>query len=418
MPGPELAALASSITATDPERCRSLLDLIGKGLSVLDPETAVSRALTSEELPGRQITVVAVGKAAPAMARGAAAALGNRVQQWLVVSDHSEPVPAGAELLVTAHPIPDPSSLEAGRRLLETVRKPADHIVFLVSGGGSALAEVPRPGVSLEDLADVYDLLLREGVSIEDANVVRSHLSALKGGKLAAAASASLTTVVLSDVGPRLDLVASGPSIPSSTRPADARVVLDRLGLAGRVPPAARSVLERDPEPPPVLGSRVISAGDGEAAAEAVAAAGDELGMPVSVVTSSLEGEAAEAALWAVQAVAAGAVGVMAGETTVTVRGSGRGGRNQEAALSAAMALEERTDVFVSLGTDGIDGPTDAAGAYVDGATAGRMRAAGSDPVAALANNDSHRALDAARALIRTGPTGINVADLWLVDRR
>lgn len=417
VPGPDLAALTSSITASDPDRCRSLLGLLGHGLSVVDPETAVARALTKNELAGQEVTVVAVGKASPAMARGAAAALGDRVRHWLVVSDHAEPVPAGAELLVTAHPIPDLSSLEAGRRLLETVRTPADHIVFLVSGGGSALAELPHPGIGLEDLARVYDLLLREGVAIEDANVIRSHLSALKGGKLAAAAAAPLTTVVLSDVGPRLDLVASGPSIPSSSRPADARTVLDRLGLVERLPHAARAVLEDDADPPRGRG-RVISAGDGEAAATAVAAAGGKLGIPVSVVTTSLDGEAAETARWALRAVGRGEVGVMAGETTVTVRGSGRGGRNQEAALSAAMAMEEGTDVFVTLGTDGIDGPTDAAGAYVDGATAGRIRAAGSDPVAALANNDSHSALDAAAALIRTGPTGINVADLWLIDRR
>lgn len=417
VPGPDLATLASSLPASDPDRCRSLLGLLGHGLSVVEPETAVVRALTSERLPGRDLTVVAVGKASPAMARGAAAALGDRVRHWLVVSDHSEPVPAGAELLVTAHPIPDLTSLEAGRRLLETVRIPVDHIVFLVSGGGSALAEVPCPGIGLEDLAGIYDLLLKEGVAIEDANVVRSHLSALKGGKLAAAAAAPMTTVVLSDVGPRLDLVASGPSIPSSSRPADARAVLDRLGLMGRLPDAARTALEQD-DGPPAIGGRVISAGDGEAAATAIAAAGVKLGMPISVITTSLDGEAVEAARWALQAVRQGEVGVMAGETTVTVRGSGRGGRNQEAALSAAIAMEGGTDAFVALGTDGIDGPTDAAGAYVDGTTAKRMRAAGSDPVAALANNDSHRALDAAAALIRTGPTGINVADLWLVDRR
>lgn len=418
MPAPDLSALASSITASDPDRCRSLLGLLGHGLSVVDPETAVARALTRDELAGQEITVVAVGKASPAMARGADAALGDRVRHWLVVSDHSEPVPAGAELMVTAHPIPDPSSLEAGRRLLETVRMPADHIVFLVSGGGSALAEVPRRGIGLEDLARVYDLLLREGVAIEEANVIRSHLSALKGGKLATAAAAPVTTVVLSDVGPRLDLVASGPSIPSSSRPADALAILGRHGLLERVPPATLSVLEDDAGPPAVGWSRVICAGDGEAAATAVVAAGEDVGIPISVVTVSLDGEAAEAARWALEAVTEGEVGVMAGETTVTVRGSGRGGRNQEAALAAAMAIEGGTDVFVTLGTDGIDGPTDAAGAYVEGATAGRLRKAGFDPVTVLANNDSHPALDAAGALIRTGPTGINVADLWLVDRR
>lgn len=412
-----LRAQAASIQASEPGRCAELLGLLDAGMSALDPERAVARVLTAHPPPGADVVVLALGKAASAMARGAAAALGRRARMGLVVSDHPEPVPEGAELLVTCHPLPGLSSVEAGRRLLEAVAAPGDHIVFLVSGGGSALAEVPRAGIGLEELVVVYDLLLREGVAIEEANIVRCHLSALKGGRLAAAAAAPITTVVLSDVGPRLDLVASGPTVAPPSRPGDAVDVLRRHGLVQRTPPAVLKILAGDDEVQVPAGT-IIPAGDGGSAAEAVIAAGRDVGLPVSMVTTSLSGESADAARHALESVPAGAVGVLAGETTVTVRGSGRGGRNQEAALAAALAVDGGEGAFVALGTDGVDGPTDAAGAYVDASTAQRMRAAGIDPPAALERNDSHTALAAAGALIRTGPTGVNVADLWMVDRR
>lgn len=421
MPGsglPDLAALATSVQASDPSRCRELLDLLSRGLRALDPEAAVARTLQREVPSGRHLTVAALGKSSPAMARGAATALGDRVERWLVVSDHEEPVPAGTELMISSHPVPDESSVAAGRRLLEVAREPADQVILLVSGGGSALAEVPLPGVSLTDLATVYDLLMREGVPIKDANVVRSHLSTLKGGKLAAAVIAPLTTIVLSDVGPRLDMVASGPSVPASSKPRDALDVLDQFGLTRLVPQAVRDALVTDEPPAPPPPSRVIAAGDGATAAAAVVGAGRDRGIPVSILTTTLHGEAAEAARWSLRSVPPGEAAVLAGETTVTVRGSGRGGRNQEAALAAAVTMDGEGGVFVALGTDGIDGPTDACGAYVDGGTAGRIRDAGIDPQVSLTDNDSHTALDGAGALLRTGPTGINVADLWLVDRR
>ncbi|MFP3915853.1 MAG: DUF4147 domain-containing protein, partial [Actinomycetota bacterium] len=223
---PALTALASRVSASDPDRCRWLLGLLERGMSVLDPEMSVRHLLEEDPPPGDDVVVLALGKAAPAMARGAAAALGGRARRYLVVSDHAEPVPADAELMVTSHPVPDGSSLEAGRRLLEAAGGPADHILLLISGGGSSLAEVPAPDLALDDLVEVYDLLLRHGVPIEDANIVRTHLSSFKGGKLAAAAAAPTTTVVLSDVGPRLDLVASGPSVPAESRPHDALEVL------------------------------------------------------------------------------------------------------------------------------------------------------------------------------------------------
>lgn len=414
---PVLSPLADALAVADRDRCRQLLELVDAALSVLDPETAVRHALARAEPLGDGVVVAALGKAAPAMARGAAAALGDRVRSCLVISDHEEEVPDGATLMVASHPLPDASSLEAGRRLLAEVSRPADHVVVLVSGGGSALAELPGAGMALPELVEVYALLLKEGVPIEESNIIRSHVSAIKGGKLAAAASAPVTTVVLSDVGPRLDLVASGPTIPATSTPADAVEVLRRRHLLERVPPSVRVALERGEPVEPRTG-RVLSAGDGATAARAAAEAGAAKGIPTRVTTTSLQGEAAGAALRALDGVADGEVGVLAGETTVTVRGAGRGGRNQEAALAGAVALAGRSGAFLTFGTDGVDGPTDAAGAYVDGSTAGRIRRAGIDPHAALHDNDSHTALAASASLLRTGPTGVNVADLWLVDRR
>ena len=413
-----LVDLASSIAAAEPERLHELLSLLDAALEAIDPEKAVRGLLEQDPPPGDRVTVLAVGKAAPAMTRGAVAALGERTSRIVIVTDHSEPVPEGAEFLIGAHPVPDASSLDAGRRLLAAASEPTDHVLFLVSGGGSALAEVPRPGISLTDLAEVYELMLMTGVPIEDANTVRSHLSALKGGGLAAAASAPTTTVIVSDVGKRIEMVASGPTLPCDSTSADARAILDRHGLSSRVPEAVAEALGSSERPPDLPPGKVMVAGDGALAAEAVASVAGGRGIPADVVETDLRGEASTTAIEALSATQPGRIGIFAGETTVTVRGSGRGGRNQEAALAAALELEDSGDRFVTFGTDGIDGPTDAAGAYVDGATATRIRAQGLDPETALADNDSHTALRAAAALLRPGPTGVNVADLWLVDRR
>jgi glycerate 2-kinase len=413
-----LVDIAPSIVASEPDRLRELLSLVDAALDAVDPEEAVRRLLVDEPPPGERITVLALGKAAPAMSRGAARALGRRIGQFVVVSDHTEEVPDGAELMVGSHPVPTSASVDAGRRILAAASEPADHVLFLVSGGGSALAEVPREGLELSDLAAVYDLMLRGGVPIEETNCVRAHLSALKGGRLAAAASAPTTTLVVSDVGKRIELVASGPTVPCRSTPAEARAVLERHGLIGRLPTAVRRVLDGPADPPDIPPGRVVVAGDGALAAEALAADAARRGIPARVVTTELRGEASTAAVAALSAAPSGAVGIFAGETTVTVRGDGSGGRNQEAALAAALEVEGTGTRFLTFGTDGIDGPTDAAGGYIDGGTAARIRDGGIDPAIALAANDSHTALGAAHALVRCGPTGVNVADLWLVDRR
>lgn len=390
------------------------MELVATGLAAVDPERTVARQLEIDPPPGT-VTVLALGKAAPAMIRGAARVLGSSITDALVISDHHEPVPAGAELLVSSHPVPDASSLRAGQSLLARATTTRNPILALLSGGGSALAEVPAAGLSLEVVAETYNVLLRAGVPVEDANTVRIHLSRLKGGRLALASSQPIRTLALSDVRGDPAAVASGPTVACRSTPADAISVLEAHGLLGRVPAPVLSHLAaaEAPPPPPHEDLRVVA--DGATAGRAMASARR---LPTRLISTELAGAAAVQAVAALSATPPGSIGILTGEATVTVRGRGRGGRNQEAALAAAIELEGTDDSFLAFASDGVDGPTDAAGAYVDGTTAARIAAAGIEPREALANNDSYTALDAAGALIRCGPTGVNVADLWLVDRR
>lgn len=405
--------LISPVHLEDTSRADLVLAMLSAALTAVDPEAATRRALAGRV--DRPTAIVALGKAAPAMSRGAAAVWGG-AKDIVIVTDHEEDVPPGAELWITSHPIPDASSERAGRRLLEVVGE-AENVVFLISGGGSALAEVPAPHLIVDELAATYALMLREGLSIEETNTVRSHLSALKGGRLAAAVGGRMVTVLVSDVISRPHLIASGPTVPCPTVPGDALDVLQRHGLVESVPDTVLHVLT-DAEPPPrIPASEILVAADGHVAARAAVAAAQDRGASAGILTTHLDGAAAEASRWAVNRTAPGEIAVLAGETTVEVRGGGRGGRNQEAALAAAILIEDTPVVFASLGTDGVDGPTDAAGAIVDGSTARRIRQAGIDPEAALGDNDSYPALDAAGALIRCGPTGTNVADVWVVDK-
>ena len=412
--------VAATLALDDPGRGMLLLEMLAAALAAAEPEAAVARTIESGDLGEAPVTVVALGKAAPAMARGAAGALGDRVQGGIVVSNHADRVPPGFELLVTGHPVPDQRSLGAGRRLLEVVAAvgPASQVLFLVSGGGSALAEVPAAGLSLEDLVATAAVLTAAGVPIDEMNTVRTHLSAIKGGRLAAATRARAMTVLLSDVPDSTPhAIASGPTLPCPSVPGDALEVLRSHRLIERVPALVVQSLTAAPAPPAVPEGYVVAA-DGSTAATAAAAAATQRGVEALRSPRPLTGAAAATARRALTDAAGGAITVMAGETIVEVRGGGLGGRNQEAALAAAMELQGGSTMFAAFGTDGIDGPTKAAGALVDGSTAGRIRAGGVDPATALAANDSHPALATARALIRCGPTGTNVADLWIVDRR
>lgn len=372
-----------------------------------------------------RVIVVAFGKAAAGMARAAAEALGDAWTRGLVVLPHGHRAPrlARTRAIEAGHPLPDEGSVRAGREvqaLLAGLRR-ADYLLALISGGGSALLELPNPGVSLEDLRATQRLLLRSGAPIEDLNTVRRALSQIKGGGLARLASPARTlALVLSDVvGDRLVAIASGPTVlTASTGRAAAVRVLRRYGIESQVPSAVLAALALPPatQPPTPRPFNQIAAGNRTAVAAALRQA-ERLGFHTHRITAGMEGEARDVgvavALRLRRPVKTAVAYFLGGETTVTVRGSGRGGRNQELALSAAIALAGRDGVaLMALASDGVDGPTDAAGAMVTGDTVPRLRQEGIDPTEALDANDSYPALDKAGALIRSGPTGTNVSDI------
>ncbi len=418
--------------------------MVDAALAAVDPHRLVVEAL-GEEAPeppeGGRIVLVSVGKAAMAMASGARRALGGRIAEgWVLAPDGGSAPDEGFHVLRGGHPLPDSRNTQASRTILEALWRagPSDWVLFLVSGGASALLTLPDGDVSLDDVRWVTALLLRAGAPIGELNTVRKHLDRLKGGGFAREAEPSrVMALVLSDVvGDPLDVIASGPVSPDSTTFADAVAMLQSRGVWGDVPPAVREhlllgcqgELPETPKPgDPVFGgvhARVI--GSAARAAAAAAEKARALGYRARVVDTAVTGEAREVgrrlAALAREVADVGAPEappaalVLAGETTVTVRGDGTGGRNQEVALGAALDLDGRERCLVmAVGTDGIDGPTDAAGALAVGSTLRRARAAGLDPADALERNDAYPFFRTLDDLVVTGPTGTNVMDLLLV---
>jgi glycerate 2-kinase len=384
----------------------------------------------------RRILVLGVGKAGAAMAASAETVLGGRVSGgFVVVKDGYRVATARVEVVEAGHPVPDARGVAASARVLElaTSATADDLVLFLVSGGGSALTPAPAPPVTLEEKQALTRLLLAAGATINELNAVRKHLSRFKGGLLArAAAPATVLTLALSDViGDPLDVIASGPTAPDPTTYADALAVLDRRGVLEGAPRAiverlragAGGALAETPKPGDPVFARVTNLviGNNALVADAAAAEAERRGYRPHVLTRALQGEARDTARDLVaraRALPAPAALIAGGETTVTVRGRGRGGRCQEFALAAALALEAGESLVVlAAGTDGTDGPTDAAGGVVDAATLVRGRAAGADAARALADNDAHAFLRAAGACIVSGPTNTNLLDLYLILR-
>jgi len=384
----------------------------------------------------RRILVLGAGKAGAAMAASAETVLGGRVSGgFVVVKDGYRVATACVEVVEAGHPVPDARGVAASARVLElaTSATADDLVLFLVSGGGSALTPAPAPPVTLEEKQALTRLLLAAGATINELNAVRKHLSRFKGGLLArAAAPATVLTLALSDViGDPLDVIASGPTAPDPTTYADALAVLDHRGVLEGAP---RAIVERlragaggaraeTPKPGDPVFARVTNLviGNNALVADAAAAEAERRGYRPHVLTRALQGEARDTARDLVaraRALPAPAALIAGGETTVTVRGRGRGGRCQEFALAAALALEAGESLVVlAAGTDGTDGPTDAAGGVVDAATLARGRAAGADAARALADNDAHAFLSAAGACIVSGPTNTNLLDLYLILR-
>ena len=383
--------------------------IIRAAIAAVLPDEAVRRALKGRHFPGR-VLLVAAGKAAWQMARAAVEALGP-VDAGVVVTKygHVQGQLPGVACYEAGHPVPDENSFRATQAALDLVAgaKETDTVLFLLSGGGSALFEKPLiPGGELQDITQQ---LLACGADIVEMNTIRKRLSAVKGGRFAlACAPARVYSIVLSDIlGDPLDMIASGPAVPDRSTCAQAQAIAETYGL--RLSGAARACLQQ--ETPKALDNveTHITGSVRELCAAAAAACG-QLGYQPVLLTDHLADIArTHAGRGQKAAYLAG------GETVVRLTGHGLGGRNQELALAAAPGLAGLPAAVFSVGSDGTDGPTDAAGGYVDGDTAAALAARGLDAGAVLADNDAYHALQAVDGLIVTGPTGTNVNDVAVV---
>ena len=444
------------------ERLREdALACIRAAIAAVEPERLVREWLEAHgDVVGdsRTVQLAAFGKAAAGMARGAVAVLGGRLRDGIVILPADDPaaerridpgLPDRLRVFRGGHPVPTEEGVAGARAILELAQEldEDDLLLTLVSGGGSALLTLPADGVPLDAIRATTDALLRAGADIRQLNTVRKHLDRLKGGRLARAAHPARTVaLLLSDVvGDPPDTIASGPVSPDPTTYGDALQVLHDLGLADTVPGAVREHLEQGRagaiEESPKPGDAVLRhveahvVGDNRLAADAARSEAERRGYRTLLLSTRITGEAREVGrvlagigaeiLASGTPIAAPACVIAGGETTVTVTGSGRGGRNQEVALGAALALDELIGadddpetpagdriLVAAAGTDGIDGPTDAAGAIATADSVRRARARGLDPRRALADNDAYPFFDSLGDLILTGPTGTNVMDL------
>ncbi len=389
----------------------------------------------------RRIFVVGAGKASAAMAIAVERALGARIAGGLINVKYGHTARLRrVELRECGHPVPDEAGVAGalGIAQIASQAQEDDLVICVISGGGSALLPAPAAPITLAEKQETTRLLLACGANIHEMNAVRKHLSILKGGQLAAMAwPATVITLILSDViGDNLDVIASGPTAADASTFEDAVAILRRFGILERVPDAVRKRLTegaagRLPETPKAGDARLsrtanLIVGSNRVAVEAAKAKARELGYRTLVLSTTIQGETRDiAGMHAAiareiresgQPVAAPACVISGGETTVTIRGVGKGGRNQEFALAAALDIEDLRDVvLLSAGTDGTDGPTDAAGALCDPGTVARGGAKGHNARALLAENDSYRFFDSIGDLIRTGPTRTNVMDVRLV---
>lgn len=379
---------------------------LGMAIDAVEPGRLTAEALSRKAPTTR--TVIAIGKAAPAMCHGAAQALGD-IEGLCVAAVPSE-VPTGVELVVGDHPVPGEASLDAGRRALGIAREAGDGLIALISGGGSALCEWPRPGIDLAFLEETNRRLLTAGTSIEETNLVRAHLSQVKCGGLAQAAAGPVATYVLSDVaGAGPEVVASGPTLSMKPDPDRALAILESIGIVVN-PDVSRAIRITPDAPADPWHLEVV--GDGRTAAEAIVVNAKQTTTRAEVMSGWLAGEPAGALDMLFDTSAKG-VTVATGETAPVVARHGRGGRNTHAALLAATRIAGTGMIFAAMATDGSDGAAGAAGAIVDGGTVDR----GGDPWESLESFDSASYLERTGDLLMTGPTGTNVADLWLLWR-
>ena len=393
--------------------------IIKESLAAVLPDAAVAKALAGHTFAAGRIVLVAVGKAAWQMARAAADVLGERIDTGVVITkyDHVMGEIPRVSCMEAGHPVPDENSYAATRaalRLTEDLTA-GDTVLFLLSGGGSALFE--QPLIPAAELAELTHALLASGADIVEINTLRKRMSAVKGGRFAEhCAPAHVFSIVLSDIlGDPLDMIASGPAHPDASTAEDAHRIAAKYHL--RLSAEAKTLLDQ-PLPTALPNVTTQITGSVRELCTAAARAAEQRGYTPVLLTDQLNAEAREAGrfLAAIARTHAGdgsCAYIAGGETVVQLKGRGRGGRNQEVALAAADGIAGLDNVAVfSVGSDGTDGPTDAAGGYVDGGTQAALARAGRSAAAALAENDAYPALNAVGGLIMTGPTGTNVNDV------
>ena len=409
-----------------------LHEILNSAVKAVLPENAVKDALNNPAFTSRKgkgkIVLASIGKAAWRMAKAASDILGPGVTGAVVTKyEHSMGEIKGLEIFEAGHPVPDENTIKGTEALLKHVRNLCadDTVLFLVSGGGSALFEMPAEGVTLDDMQDVTSQLLACGADIVEINTIRKHLSSVKGGRFAEmCAPAHVFMVVLSDVlGDRLDSIASGPAAPDMSTSDEALAVVKKYNL--RVKPELLKILSRE-TPKKLDNVTATITGSVTALCQAVSVLAEKKGYTPLVLTTTLTCEAREAGAFLAavarevkasgRPVKAPCAIIAGGETVVHLTGKGLGGRNQELTLSAAAGIDGLDGIAVaSLGSDGTDGPTDAAGGIVDGTTASILREKGISISEVLRNNDAYNALKQADALLMTGPTGTNVNDVSVV---
>ena len=385
----------------------------------------------------RNVYVIGAGKASAQMAQAIERLLGKRIVGGLINIKYGHAARLRRiDLNECGHPIPDRNGELGTQRIVEIARLagPSDLVICLISGGASALLPLPAPPVTLEEKQETTRLLLHCGANIHELNCVRKHISGIKGGRLAQVAwPATVLALILSDViGDDLDVIGSGPTVPDRSTFGDARAILAKYEIAGKVPEAVRQRLSGSSAETPKPGDKIFEkvqnliVGSNRLAVDEAARQARALGYHTLVLSTFIEGETLDVARVHAaiakeirasgQPIRTPACVISGGETTVTIGGTGLGGRNQEFALAAAIDIAGLKDVVIlSAGTDGTDGPTDAAGAIADGNTIARAEARGINAAAHLAINDSYHFFENLGNLIKTGPTGTNVADVRIL---
>lgn len=404
------------------------LTIVEKSIQAVLPDEAVKKALTGKTFGGR-IRLVSIGKAAWNMANAAHDILGDAIEQGVVITkyQHAKGAIGTFEIIEGGHPLLDENSIlgtEKALAMLEGLTE-KDTVLFLISGGGSALFEKPLEGVSVSDIHSITEQLLKKGADIVEINTIRKHLSAVKGGRFAHLCKpANVFAVVLSDVlGDRLDSIASGPVAADRSTAQEALAIVEKYALSLSL--SARKALSQE-TPKAVTNVEAIVTGSVRELCNAAAVQSKELGYTPLILNTTLDCEAKEAGKFLASMartiaqehlpIAPPCAIICGGETVVRITGTGKGGRNQELAFSAAEGIEGlKNVVVVGVGSDGTDGPTDAAGGICDGNTAKKLSEKGVSISSVLYENNSYEALKEVDGLIMTGATGTNVNDLYFL---